>query len=110
MRSVRALVVTLRPHQFIKNLFVAAPLIFAKRLTDLDAALTTVGAVLAFCALSGAVYAINDVVDVDKDRAHPKKRLRPVAAGTLSLRAAWLGGAMLRQFGGWLGQYSMMTL
>jgi 4-hydroxybenzoate polyprenyltransferase len=88
MSAVVALIKTLRPHQWVKNLFVAAPLVFAKRLTDADAALTTVIAVAAFCALSGAVYAINDVLDVEKDRAHPTKRRRPIASGALSMRVA----------------------
>jgi 4-hydroxybenzoate polyprenyltransferase len=94
MQSVRALVTTLRPHQWVKNLFVAAPLVFAKKLTDPAALALAAAAVAAFCALSGAVYAVNDVLDVDKDRAHPTKRRRPIASGALSVRAA-LGAAAL---------------
>ena len=74
---------TLRPHQWVKNLFVAAPLVFAKHLLDAAYVLQTIVAVAAFCALSGAVYAFNDVRDVEADRAHPTKRRRPVASGAL---------------------------
>jgi 4-hydroxybenzoate polyprenyltransferase len=93
--SARALLVTLRPHQWVKNLFVAAPLVFAKKLTDGTLATRAAIAVLAFCALSGAVYALNDVLDAERDRAHALKRRRPVASGALSERAAlWAAGIL----------------
>lgn len=88
MQTALALLKTLRPHQWVKNLFVAAALVFSRHLTDLEYALRTGAAVLAFCLLSGAVYAFNDVRDAAADRAHPKKRHRPVASGALSERAA----------------------
>jgi 4-hydroxybenzoate polyprenyltransferase len=86
---------TLRPHQWIKNAFVAAPLVFGRQLGNLDHVLTTALAVLAFCALSGAVYAFNDVRDADADRRHPTKRHRPIAAGHLSERAGLTWAAIL---------------
>src|SRR5215204_4773778 len=88
MASARAVIRTLRPHQWVKNLFVAAPLVFAKHLVDGDFLWRTGLAVAAFCALSGAVYALNDVFDVEADRAHPRKKHRPIAAGELSERSA----------------------
>lgn len=88
---VRGLVKTIRPHQWVKNLFVMAPMIFHKDLFSTtpggDAALNlrvTGQALLAtfvFCLLAGAVYTINDLVDVEADRVHPVKRSRPIAAG-----------------------------
>ncbi len=91
--SVSALLRTIRPHQWIKNMFVATPLVFSRHLGDLEYVLYTGLAVLAFCALSGAVYAFNDVRDAAADRLHPTKRHRPIAAGELSERAAitWSG-------------------
>lgn len=88
-----ALLRTLRPKQWIKNLFVAAPLVFARHLGDATYTIKAALAVLAFCALSGAVYAFNDVRDAEADRLHPTKRHRPIAAGELSERAAlvWSG-------------------
>jgi len=88
VRTFRGILKTLRPHQWVKNLFVAAPLVFGKKLGDPHAVTLAVIAVAAFCALSSAVYALNDVLDLDKDRAHPTKRNRPIAAGILSPRAA----------------------
>jgi decaprenyl-phosphate phosphoribosyltransferase len=95
MSAPAALFVTLRPHQWVKNLFVAAPLVFSRHLTNPAYALREGLAVLAFCLLSGAVYAFNDVRDVEGDRAHPAKRNRPIAAGKLSERAALISAGVL---------------
>jgi len=73
---VKALLQTLRPHQWVKNVFVGAALVFSRNLTDPVDALRTLAAFAAFCLLSGAVYAFNDVRDVDADRLHPIKRAR----------------------------------
>jgi decaprenyl-phosphate phosphoribosyltransferase len=97
--SLRAIVKTLRPHQWVKNLFVAAPLVFAKHLTEGEYVVRSALAVGAFCALSGAVYAFNDVRDVEADRAHPTKRHRPIAAGQLGERAALVLAAVLALIG-----------
>jgi decaprenyl-phosphate phosphoribosyltransferase len=78
-----ALVKTLRPHQWVKNLFVAAPLFFALRLFDPDSVMRTAAAVALFSLISGCVYVLNDLVDIEQDRLHPQKRHRPIAAGTL---------------------------
>jgi 4-hydroxybenzoate polyprenyltransferase len=72
-----------RPHQWVKNLFVAAPVVFAKRIGDPSSVWRAAAAFGAFCLLSSAVYLINDLVDVEKDRAHPVKRHRPIASGKL---------------------------
>jgi decaprenyl-phosphate phosphoribosyltransferase len=77
------IVKAVRPHQWVKNVFVAAPLIFAKRIGDVPSELRAVAAFAAFCLLSSAVYLVNDLVDIEKDRAHPIKRNRPIASGTL---------------------------
>lgn len=90
MSTARAIWGTLRPHQWVKNLFVVAPLVFSKHLFDPAYALHTALATASFCALSGAVYAFNDLRDAEQDRAHPIKRHRPIAAGTLSERTAIL--------------------
>jgi 4-hydroxybenzoate polyprenyltransferase len=90
-----ALLKTIRPHQWVKNLFVAAALVFSRHLTNGEYVLRTAVAVLAFCMLSGAVYAFNDVRDVEADRAHPKKKDRPIAAGALSERAALTASIVL---------------
>jgi decaprenyl-phosphate phosphoribosyltransferase len=88
MSTARAILVTLRPQQWIKNLFVVAPLVFSKNLFAVDFALRTAAATAVFCALSGAVYAFNDLRDAEADRQHATKCNRPIAAGLLSERAA----------------------
>ena len=82
-----AVLVSLRPRQWVKNLFVFAGLVFGQRLFT-ESVWPALGAFVIFCALSGAIYLVNDVADRDKDRLHPKKRERPVAAGRLSVRVA----------------------
>jgi decaprenyl-phosphate phosphoribosyltransferase len=74
---------TLRPKQWIKNAFVGVPLVYAQKLTDFDALWRVAAAFALFCLVSGCVYIINDIVDVEKDRAHPKKKTRPIASGEL---------------------------
>ncbi|MFQ5719386.1 MAG: decaprenyl-phosphate phosphoribosyltransferase [Acidobacteriota bacterium] len=86
---------TLRPEQWVKNFFVFAALLFGQRLGDPTAVARTVGAFIAFCALSGTVYLINDLRDLERDRRHPVKRLRPLAAGDLSPLAAWMAAVVL---------------
>lgn len=90
MTSPAALVRLIRPHQFIKNGFVFLPIFFGHRFTDLMAVERCVVAFLAFCLVSASVYVLNDIQDVEEDRAHPKKRKRPIAAGTVTLPAAWV--------------------
>ena len=89
-----AILASLRPHQWVKNLFVFAGLIFGHKLFTPAAwvALATFG---IFCALSGAVYLFNDVADRERDRLHPRKRLRPVASGRLAVGPAVAAGLML---------------
>jgi len=82
-----AVVVSLRPRQWVKNLFVFAGLVFGQRLFT-PAVWPALGAFAIFCALSGAIYLVNDVADREKDRLHPKKRERPIAAGRLPVRVA----------------------
>ncbi len=73
----------MRPAQWVKNLFVFVPLVFAHRLDRLDLALRSVAAFAAFCAAASAVYLLNDLRDREADRLHPVKRRRPIAAGQL---------------------------
>ena len=80
----------LRPEQWIKNLFVAAPVFFSQRLLEPEAVLATLAAFGLFCAMSSSVYLFNDLQDCAQDRLHPRKRLRSYAAGHLSARSLWI--------------------
>jgi 4-hydroxybenzoate polyprenyltransferase len=72
----------------VKNVFVLAPVVFAKDIFDPRLYVRTVGAFGTFCLLAGAVYTINDIADAEADRLHPVKRFRPIASGRVSVRAA----------------------
>ena len=78
----------MRPHQWVKNVFVLAPLFFAKDLFEPRLFLRAAGAFGVFCILAGAVYTINDIADADADRKHPVKRFRPIASGRISAQSA----------------------
>ncbi|MBA2714225.1 MAG: UbiA family prenyltransferase [Rubrobacteraceae bacterium] len=84
-----------RPKQWTKNGFVLAGVVFAEKAFSTTAVAHALLAFVVFCALSGAVYAANDVLDVEEDRKHPLKRLRPVASGEISARAALTFSAVL---------------
>jgi len=94
LATIGALVLSMRPKQWTKNAFVGAALIFSHKLLDPSALALTGAAVALFCLLSGAVYLVNDLVDLEADRLHPRKRHRPLASGRLRpevARAAAVG-------------------
>lgn len=84
---------TLRPHQWVKNVFVLAPVVFAKEIFDPLLLLRATSAFVVFCLLAGAVYTMNDIVDIEQDRLHPAKRLRPIASGRVPV--AWARGVSI---------------
>lgn len=88
--SPAVLIRALRPYQWTKNLLLFAALIFAQQFFHLDAFITTLLAFASFCMAASATYIFNDLRDIEKDRAHPKKRNRPLASGALSISAAWI--------------------
>lgn len=95
MNAIRQLIGTtmlviqsMRPRQWIKNLFVFAPILFSMNIFQPRHLLRASAAFLLFCALAGAVYIVNDIVDRSEDRHHPVKRHRPLASGCLKVRPA----------------------
>ena len=78
----------LRPSQWLKNLFVFAPLFFGKHLLETTPFLNTLMMTLAFCMASSSVYCFNDIIDWEADKKHPKKRSRPLASGAVTLATA----------------------
>ncbi|MBF0502405.1 MAG: decaprenyl-phosphate phosphoribosyltransferase [Candidatus Riflebacteria bacterium] len=90
MSTLSLLFKTMRPRQWTKNLVVFAPLIFSEKqlLWKPMAWLCSIGGFILFSCISGAVYIMNDLVDLEHDRIHPEKRNRPLASGTLSVSVA----------------------
>src|SRR4029450_2717154 len=82
MSAARALLVAMRPPEWIKNLLVYAGRLFSQQFDDPGRVLDATLAFVAFCAISSAGYLINDLRDVAFDRQHPEKRHRPIATGT----------------------------
>lgn len=74
----------MRPHQYIKNLFIFLPIFFALKITDPALFLNAFVAFLAFSLCASAVYTLNDYHDIEEDRQHPKKMFRPLASGAIS--------------------------
>jgi 4-hydroxybenzoate polyprenyltransferase len=92
---LHAVVTLMRPHQWIKNMVLFAPLFFTPWAVNLHAVLVLCAGFACFSAVSSGIYAINDICDRETDRLHPKKRFRPIAAGTVSVREAIVLSAAL---------------
>ncbi len=84
----RALLRAMRPHQWVKNLLVFAPVVFGHKIFDPRMLLLSVLAFVVFSAVASVIYLLNDAADVESDRRHPVKRFRPIAAGELSVSEA----------------------
>lgn len=85
----------MRPRQWVKNLFVFAALVFDRRLREPEALLATLAGFILLSAISSSVYLLNDLADLEADRAHPVKRKRPLAAGELPEGAGWAAAGLL---------------
>jgi len=94
---IKALIKTMRPRQWPKNLVIFAALIFDRQLglDHLDATLRTIAGFVIFCMVSGLVYIINDIADIEADRIHPDKRRRPIASGLLPLNLAIVAAVVI---------------
>lgn len=94
MSTIRAIVLSIRPRQQIKNLIVFAPLVFSGLAQNPAAIAATLVTFVSFCFASGSVYIVNDLLDREKDKHHPRKRLRPAAQGTLSPHVGYSAAAL----------------
>jgi len=92
MDSMTALEIlkSMRPHQWLKNLFIFAPIIFSQNIFNLPFLLKTIVAFILFCILSGSLYILNDLKDLEEDKLHPSKSKRPIASGRLKKSTAFL--------------------
>ena len=85
----RQTITLMRPHQWLKNLFVFAPLFFDRHAADWHYVWPCIVAFLAFCLAASGIYCFNDIHDAEADRLHPVKRRRPVASGAVSKRVVY---------------------
>ncbi len=92
---IHALLKSMRPRQWSKNIFLFAALVFDKQLFDLQSTLRTLAGFALFCLISSSVYILNDLADAEADRQHPDKKDRPIASGALPVNIAWLAGFIL---------------
>ncbi|MGO8790923.1 MAG: decaprenyl-phosphate phosphoribosyltransferase [Terriglobia bacterium] len=97
--TLRALIETLRPQQWVKNGFIFAALIFSQSLMRWDRCRLVLLATIVFCLVSSATYVLNDIMDAPEDRHHPAKSRRPIAAGRLDARTAAVAGTILGSVG-----------
>ena len=88
MKSLKLILIELRPAQWIKNLFLFAGLIFSFSFTQWDLVVRSLFGFVVFCLASSSVYLFNDILDRDIDKAHPQKRKRPIASGQLGVNLA----------------------
>ncbi len=117
MRFLRALIREMRPKQWLKNGVIFAALVFDRQLgpSHLEAVLRTLAGFGVFCLLSGVVYIVNDIADIEADRQHPQKCKRPIASGELPVRTAILSSgvilAILSPISIWLSpQFALVAL
>jgi 4-hydroxybenzoate polyprenyltransferase len=96
--SPKIVLTALRPKQWTKNLVLFAGLIFSQNLGHPGLLLKTIVSFALFCLLSGSIYIFNDLADIERDRLHPVKKLRPVAGGAITPKAALLLGLGLGLF------------
>ena len=92
---IKDILTSLRPRQWAKNIVFLAALIYSQNFFNFSKFSVVLVAILIFCVASSSLYLINDCLDVEQDRKHPKKKLRPIAAGRLGIRTAFFIACVL---------------
>lgn len=109
--NVSAIVQLMRPHQYIKNLFIFLPIFFALKISDTGLLANAFIGFIAFSLAASAIYTLNDYHDIEEDRQHPKKRNRPLASGKISKSQAIVVMAVLAAVSfGLIGSLSVNAL
>lgn len=92
---IKELVISMRPKHWYKNLVIFIGIVFSLKLLNLSLWVDVIAAFAVFCVISGCLYLINDIIDSDKDKNHPKKRNRPIPSGKLKVQHAWISAVIL---------------
>jgi len=95
MQSLKYFVISLRPKQWVKNVFIFAPMIFSLHMFQADYIWRSLLAFLLFSLGTGCMYVFNDILDCEKDKLHPVKKERPIASGRLAVRLALPAAVLL---------------
>ncbi|MEO0113543.1 MAG: decaprenyl-phosphate phosphoribosyltransferase [candidate division WOR-3 bacterium] len=98
MKSVYYFIISLRPHQWFKNILIFAGLVFAQKLFDISLFLRTIFAFFLFSFASGSLYVLNDIKDYERDKLHPEKKERPIASGLIKKEVAFILALLLLIF------------
>lgn len=91
----RAILKTMRPKHWAKNVFLLVALVFDRKLTHVEAITHTLAGIVLFSLVASLVYILNDIADIEADRQHPTKRKRPIAAGQLPIPVAWTAAVVI---------------
>lgn len=95
MKKLLSYIKLMRPHHYIKNILIFLPIIFSKNIFNWDLLKNTILGVVAFSLMSSIVYILNDIMDVEADRKHEKKKFRPIASGDVSIASAIILAVLL---------------
>jgi len=106
---INSIIISMRPKQWYKNLVIFAGILFSLNLFNINMWFEVIAAFLIFCAISGCVYLINDIIDCDRDKIHPLKKKRPIASGELSIFSAF-STALILLFAGLGCAYTLNVL
>ncbi|MEO8343797.1 MAG: decaprenyl-phosphate phosphoribosyltransferase [Gallionella sp.] len=110
MKNLFELLRLMRPYQWVKNTFVFTGLLFGHAWHDPHLVEQVMMVFIAFCLISSAIYTLNDIVDLEQDKHHPKKCRRPLASGSVSISAAFLLAALLGTLGFSLAYFAGRTV
>lgn len=105
MTYLKNLIILMRPREWIKNIFVFTGIVFSHNWSNIPLVTSAILAAISFCLISSSIYVFNDILDIKKDRNHPRKKLRPLATGTVSPTEAGLLSLILGIAGLLLGYF-----
>lgn len=95
MKKIISYIKLMRPHHYIKNILIFLPLVFSKNIGNMNLLVITIIGAIAFSLMSSIVYILNDIMDVEADRKHEKKKHRPIASGAVPIKGAVILGIVL---------------